>query len=110
MQRQLLQQAEFCRGELDTLALAPDLALLKIDLDISKTLRADRARCISPTGASQHSMHARHKLPHAKRFRQVVVRALVEGGYFIGLFSQRRPDDDRDDAGLPNATTNLQPI
>src|SRR5260221_8889828 len=57
MQCQLLQQTEFCRSELDAFTVVPNLSLLKINLDIPKSLRTNRARRIGPTGTPQDSLY-----------------------------------------------------
>src|SRR5438270_4724923 len=58
VQCQLLQQTELRRCELDAFTLAPDLPLLKINLNIPKTLGTNRARSISPTGTPQDSLYS----------------------------------------------------
>src|SRR2546426_2130999 len=107
VQCQLLQQTELCRGELDAFTVAPDQSLLKINLDIPKTLGTNRARSINPTGTPQDSLYSCQKFPYAEGLGQVIIRSLVQSGYFVSLFPQCRQNDDRYNARLPDATACL---
>lgn len=80
---------------MNLLSAHPDLAALKVDLEVSGPLQRLRTRCRAgqmPDGDAD----ARQELADAERLGEVVIRAEVEGSDLVVL---RAADGQNDDGG-----------
>src|SRR5258706_13135026 len=110
MQGQFLEQFKFCGGKFDQYAIFPDAALLEVDFQVAKTLRANRDGLICPVVAPQHCLDTCQQLSYTKGLGQVVISPLVQRGYLVGFFAKSSEDDDGHSAVLANSPANLQAI
>src|SRR3954452_10728537 len=83
--------------------------LVRADVDLETTGADDRLRCTT-LGAPQHGVQPRNELAGTERLRHVVVGAGIERTDLLGLLADRRENEDRHLAPLPQAAAYLDTV
>src|SRR5882762_6969547 len=108
MARELGEQIELGRSEVDVLAGAPDASRRQVDREI---VRVDRSRPRwARRRAAQHALDPRDELARGERLREVIVRTETESFDLVLFETARGQDDDRQICLLAHLLEDREPV
>src|SRR5688572_208201 len=94
------EQRELLRGEVDGLALHPDLEAVAVDLEVARLEPALALRGLELAAPADHRADAGHELAGRERLRHVVVGAHLEAQHLVAFLGAARDHDHGDGAGV----------